>query len=371
MRISAEAIRQTRRSCLSVKTCDRSRERIMDRLSKRITHNSNELSQDEKNLHVCMVVEDLLRKNPDIRINLSKHQGLREALESKEVRRKLVKIDSIFVGSFGYNWELATSTFIPHPLSIVPINSEFHNAELAHIAIKSHRRSAYDLQRARGKQRPILIIFTRFNHPRIFSGSFFNPTTKLIGIQDVTKPKGSIIVMSSNTHNDVGAMGSRTQHSRQHIGNLVVTDEYEAVKKSTLSTSKVDNNMFDKKYLKENCPKKIVDVDVCVWGPSTSNTTHTPTGFYSNYYLGTTVNNSSYSLQNSVRQVPQMIAGHDTQRCLLFLRMELEFESDESTLQKLPPEELLPILRQLMPLLQQQPQSQPSNYDGYRIGVAA
>jgi hypothetical protein len=127
------------------------------------------MSQDEINLYGCMVLDEFLRKNPEIKINLSKHQGMREAFGSQEVRRTLVKIGSIFVGTPGYNWELATSTFIPHPLSIVPINSEFHNTELAHIVIKSHRRSAFDLQKARGKRCPIIIILRRFSPPQIFS----------------------------------------------------------------------------------------------------------------------------------------------------------------------------------------------------------
>jgi hypothetical protein len=127
------------------------------------------MSQDEIDLYSWMVLDDFLRKNPNNKINLSKHERLREALESEEVRRTLVKIGSPFVGTPGYNWKLET-----HLLSIVPINSEFHNAELAHIAIKSHRRSAFDLQRARGKRRPIIIIITfpRFNPLRIFRPEF-------------------------------------------------------------------------------------------------------------------------------------------------------------------------------------------------------
>jgi hypothetical protein len=139
---------------------NRLRERLSGRLTQRVTHNFNEMSPDELRLHDCMVMHEFLRKNPDLMPNLSKHQGLREALESQEVRTTLVKIRSIFVGTSGYNWNWETPRSTPHPLSIVPINSEFHNAELAHIAGKSHRRSAYDLQRARGKQRrlePIII----------------------------------------------------------------------------------------------------------------------------------------------------------------------------------------------------------------------
>ncbi len=159
-----------------------------ERLRKRIIHHYNELSPDEEGVHCCMVFGELLEKNPDIQINLSKHRGLREALGSQEVRRTLVEIGSIFVGAPGYNWELGTSTFTSHLLPTVPCNSDFHNAELAHIAIKSHRRSAYDLQRARGKRNrrshrlvddghqlqlqskcPIIIILRRFkSSPEFF-----------------------------------------------------------------------------------------------------------------------------------------------------------------------------------------------------------
>jgi hypothetical protein len=162
--MSSLAIRQIRRSS---QRRDRLRERTTDRLRDRVTHNYNEMSPDEIRLHGCMVIEELVRKNRDLMPHLTKHQGAREALESKEVRTTLAKIGSIFVGTSGYNWELGTSRSTPHPLSIVPINSEFHNAGLAHIVIRSHRRSAFDLQRARGKRRPILIIiiFLRFNPP--------------------------------------------------------------------------------------------------------------------------------------------------------------------------------------------------------------
>ena len=164
MYTSSQAIRQIRKSS---RRRDQLRERTTDRLRERVIHNYNETSPDEIRLHGCMVIEELVRKNRDLMPRLSKHQGAREALESEEVRTTLAKIGSIFVGTSGYNWELGTSRSTPHPLSMVPINSEFHNAELAHIVIKSHRRSAFDLQRARGKRCPVLIIiiFLRFNPP--------------------------------------------------------------------------------------------------------------------------------------------------------------------------------------------------------------
>jgi hypothetical protein len=69
-----------------------------------------------------------------------------------------------------------------------------------------------------------------------------------------------------------------------------------------------------------------------------------------------------YSENSNRKQVPQSqserekIAGRDVQRCLLFLKEELKFESSKSTLQQLLPYDLQPILRQLMPLtMLQQP----------------
>ena len=122
------------------------RDRLRERLTQRITHNFNEMSPYELEVQDCMFLEEFLVKNPDIQINISNHRRSNEALEREEVRTTLVKIGNIFVGTPGYNWKLETST-----LSIVPINfSEFHNAELAYIAIKSRRRSAYDLYKSRG-----------------------------------------------------------------------------------------------------------------------------------------------------------------------------------------------------------------------------
>lgn len=156
----------------------KNRERILNRSP----HHYNEMSPYEEGVHTCMVFGELFTKNPELKTValISKHQGLREALENQEVRTTLVNIGSIFVGTPGYNWDLGNTRSTPHPLSIVPINSEFHNAELAHIAIKSHRRSAYNLQRSRGKRRHIIImiILHRFNPPPNLSNGvlpFSNP----------------------------------------------------------------------------------------------------------------------------------------------------------------------------------------------------
>ena len=126
------------------------------------------MSPDEIKVHDCLVTDEFLRKNQDIKLNVSKHQRMKEALGIQEVRRTIVGTGLVFAGIPGYTWEL---TFTPHILSIVLINPDLHNAQLAYIAIKSHRRSAYDLQRARGKRRPIIIIiiYPRFNPPTIFS----------------------------------------------------------------------------------------------------------------------------------------------------------------------------------------------------------
>jgi hypothetical protein len=137
----------------------RTHERLFEQLRNRIAHNYNEMSSDEIRLYEKMFVEEFLIKNPEF-------TGL--------------------VAISGYNWKVLVS------LSIVPINSTFHNAELFHIAIKSHRRSAYDLQRARGKRNrhrlveshdghqlqlqskyPIMIIFPRFNPSPNFSTNGF------------------------------------------------------------------------------------------------------------------------------------------------------------------------------------------------------
>jgi hypothetical protein len=122
------------------------------------------MSPDERKLHDCIFMQEFLEKNPDIQLNLSKHQGLSEALESVKVRKALVKVKSIFVDTPGYNWNLGILRY-PHPLSIIPINSEFHNATLARIAIESRRRSAPDIGKARGKRQSVVItiIFPRFN----------------------------------------------------------------------------------------------------------------------------------------------------------------------------------------------------------------
>jgi hypothetical protein len=127
------------------------------------------MTPDEIKVHDCLVMDEFL-KNPDIKLNISKNQRVNEG---QEVRRTIVNAGLIFTGIPEYNWELA---FTPHVLSIVPINSEFHNAELFHIAIKSHRRSAFDLQRARAKRRPIMviIIFPRCNPPPMNGFPFLN-----------------------------------------------------------------------------------------------------------------------------------------------------------------------------------------------------
>jgi hypothetical protein len=119
---------------------------------------------------------------------------------------------------------------------------------------KQEEYAVYQILKARGKRRqnPFQVI-PRFNHPRISSGSFFNPASK-VGIPDI-KPKGSIMVMPSNTHNDVGQMGDTHHSNNQHVSNLVA-DGNEAAKR-TLSTSKAENNMFDRKYIKENCPQTV------------------------------------------------------------------------------------------------------------------
>lgn len=156
---------------------NKNRGQLRDRLSNRITHDFNKMSPEETRVHDILIMDEFLRKNQDIKLNISKHQRMKEALRSQEVRRTLVKIGSIFVGTPGYDWELGTFRSTPHPLSIIPINPEFHNAELAFIAIKSHRRSAFDLKKARGK-RIIIITYLRCSAPHIYSMNGF-PFLKL------------------------------------------------------------------------------------------------------------------------------------------------------------------------------------------------
>ena len=50
--------------------------------------------------------------------------------------------------------------------------SKFQNSEVVHIAIESHKRSAYDLLNARGKLHYIVGI-PKFNHPRFSSEQIF------------------------------------------------------------------------------------------------------------------------------------------------------------------------------------------------------
>lgn len=132
------------------------RDELRDRLSERIIHHPNEISPDETRAHDCLVIHDLLNKNPDIKLNISKNQRVKEALEIQEVRRTIVSTGLIFAGIPGYNWELGTYAH-SYVLSIVPVNADFHNAELHYIAIISHRRSAYDLLKARGKRLIVII----------------------------------------------------------------------------------------------------------------------------------------------------------------------------------------------------------------------
>jgi hypothetical protein len=72
----------------------KNRERLSEQLTQRITHHCNEMTVYEDRLHTCMVFGELFTKNPELKTAalISKHQGLREALASEEVRRTLVKI---------------------------------------------------------------------------------------------------------------------------------------------------------------------------------------------------------------------------------------------------------------------------------------
>src|SRR5215472_18143278 len=99
-------------------------------------------------------------------IELKSYQRFKEVLEDLKARRIIGRTKEGLVFLTRYGWELRVGVIgIGIPITQVH-NFSFHNAELAHITIKSHRRSAYDLQRSRGKQRPIVITFPRFNpHP--------------------------------------------------------------------------------------------------------------------------------------------------------------------------------------------------------------
>ena len=120
------------------------RERLSERLRNRIAHNYNEMSPDEIRVHDCLVMDEFLTKNPDIKANLSEHRRFREALESREVRTTLVHIGSIFVGTPGYNWKVLVGLFIPHP-----INSTFHNAVILYRSNISQTLSVRSAERPR------------------------------------------------------------------------------------------------------------------------------------------------------------------------------------------------------------------------------
>lgn len=134
----------------------------------------------------------------------------------------------------------------------------------------------------------------------------------------------------------------------------------------------VVNDMFHKNSESNvNCSKTVA---IGVSG-GRQTTHHTPTGFIPDCYLDE-IGNKSYSCsaKNSEKQVPYEIEkGHAMQQWLILLKMECELGSAPPILQQLEPEELLPILQQLMPLPQNELQSEtePSSHDldGQQIGV--
>jgi hypothetical protein len=150
--------------------------KIRERLENRVAYHLDEVTVYENRLYACMVVEELLRKNPDIKIDISKHSQLQEAFSDIEVRKALVNFDSIFVGTPRYNWNLKLG--IPRlPVSIIPLfGSEFRNSELTFIVDKAYRRSSEGLQKSRGWRDE----FTTPSEPRVNSISIiifssFNP----------------------------------------------------------------------------------------------------------------------------------------------------------------------------------------------------
>jgi hypothetical protein len=84
-----------------------------------------------------------------------------------ETQQGIIIIGGVIFYGPRFAEELAT-----HFLS-VPI-SEFNNAELAHVATESRRRAAYDILRAREKDRRHTVVIPRLNYRRIFSKSSIN-----------------------------------------------------------------------------------------------------------------------------------------------------------------------------------------------------
>jgi hypothetical protein len=141
---------------------------LQDHLSQRITNNPNLISDDEVSIHDCLVMDEFLRKNKDIKCNISENRRIKKALKSLQIRGFIIKNGSFY--SLNPGRELLNYSY--SHISDVPI-SNFHNAELIYIAIESRKRSSFNIYKSRGRLRHPFQVIPRFNHPQISSESSF------------------------------------------------------------------------------------------------------------------------------------------------------------------------------------------------------
>ena len=194
---------------------------------------------------------ELIMENPSI----SEHQIL------KEVVGGLVYLTWNVAK---YNWKFNGGSCI----SISNSNSEFHNAELIHVAAESHQCSAPSLQKARGKRNRFVVIsqlqfiflghfsslvfFITFPGPLVYSGpecftvnsfhkgfikcpSVSSPLTKLVsGMKKVVcvfvlVRKVNVTRMQKDRSNMLGKRGSKAQHAANPGASPAKTRDNEAV----------------------------------------------------------------------------------------------------------------------------------------------
>lgn len=113
-------------------------ERLLEQQNQRIRHHPNEMSSDEIRLFEHTFLEEFYTKNPDLKpmggINISWCK--------------------VLYGISIIHTHLSVGSIVPASI--------FHNAELNYIAIISHSRSAWALQRSRGRLVIIIYVFTTF-----------------------------------------------------------------------------------------------------------------------------------------------------------------------------------------------------------------
>jgi hypothetical protein len=174
------------------------------------------------------------------------HQNMKEVFERLEARGIIViRGGLVFPGTSWHDWKIP-SNLLPPP---VPINSTFQNAELYHIAIFSRRRSAYDLLRARGKNKegdPQTV--SNIHPPGVFFGHLiFDPSSDVVGRRGPLSLAGPIIVnllttelietgpepvvqkMKKDSNNILGKVGSKAQTHSTPVANPAKIRDNEAV----------------------------------------------------------------------------------------------------------------------------------------------